>query len=90
MVRQNDRLQRVQSYQQTWKEDKDMKFILIATALNMQMSYATEAECIKAADMLKTQKIQSVCIPKGTTNSEEMFTNFFKMIEELSKKKVDH
>ena len=66
-----------------------MKFILIASALNMQMTYTTEAECIKAVDMLKTQQIESVCIPRGTSSSEEMFANFFKMIEELEKKKVD-
>ena len=66
-----------------------MKFILIAAALNLQVTYPNEAECNKAIEMLKTQEVVGICIPKGESRSEEMFRNFMKIIEELQKKSVD-
>ncbi|MEK9695812.1 MAG: hypothetical protein VW270_08605 [Candidatus Poseidoniales archaeon] len=66
-----------------------MKFILIAAALNLQVTYPSETECNKAVEMLKSQEVVAICIPKGETRSEEMFREFLEMIEALQKKETN-
>ena len=40
-----------------------MKFILIATALNLQFMYPSQEVCNIALDMVKEQDPKAICIP---------------------------
>ena len=60
-----------------------MKFILIAAALNLQMTYPTEDVCRMALEEVKAQDPKAICIPKGEDKSADMFNQFFKMVDKL-------
>ena len=60
-----------------------MKFILIAAAMNLQMTYPSEDICKQALDIVKEQDPKAICIPKGEDKSEDMFNQFFKMVDKL-------
>ena len=60
-----------------------MKFILIAAAMNLQMTYPSEDICKQALDIVKEQDPKAICIPKGEDRSEDMFNQFFKMVDKL-------
>jgi hypothetical protein len=60
-----------------------MKFILIAAALNLQITYPSEDVCKQALDVVKEQDPKAICIPKGEDKSEDMFNQFFKMVDKL-------
>ena len=60
-----------------------MKFILIAAAMNLQMTYPSEDVCKQALDIVKEQDPKAICIPKGEDKSEDMFNQFFKMVDKL-------
>ena len=42
-----------------------MKFLLIATALNLQLLYPNETVCNQALEKLKEQDPKAICIPAG-------------------------
>jgi hypothetical protein len=60
-----------------------MKFILIAAALNIQMTYPNKDVCYEALDVVKEQDPKAICIPKGEDKSQDMFNQFFKMVDKL-------
>jgi hypothetical protein len=60
-----------------------MKFILIAAALNLQVIYPTEDVCRTALKEVLPQDPKAICIPKGEDKSEDMFNQFFKMVDKL-------
>jgi len=60
-----------------------MKFILIAAALNLQMTYPSEDVCRTALKEVLAQDPKAICIPKGEDKSEDMFNQFFKMVDKL-------
>ena len=60
-----------------------MKFILIAAAMNLQMTYPSEDICKQALDVVKEQDPKAICIPKGEDKSQDMFDQFFKMVDKL-------
>ena len=63
-----------------------MKFLLIATALNLQLIYPSEKVCNMALDELKEQDPKAVCIPAGeqpVDRANEMFLGFIDMIKKL-------
>ena len=60
-----------------------MKFILIAAALNLQMTYPNQEVCQQALDTVIKQDPKAICIPKGEDKSEDMFNQFFKMVDKL-------
>lgn len=65
-----------------------MKFILIATALNLQITYPNENICNVALDAVKKHDNAAFCIPAGEDESDKMFERFKGMII-LHKKMVD-
>jgi hypothetical protein len=62
-----------------------MKFLLIATALNLQLLYPSETICKQALDELKEQDPKAVCIPAGqpVDDVDRFFQSFFDMIIKL-------
>jgi hypothetical protein len=65
-----------------------MKFLLIATALNLQLLYPSETICKQALDELKEQDPKAVCIPAGqpVDDVDRFFQSFFDMIIKLDEK----
>lgn len=66
-----------------------MKFILIATALNLQITYPNENICNVALDAVKEKDTTAFCIPAGEDQSDATFRKFFDLIQELQKNQVD-
>ena len=63
-----------------------MKTLLIAAALNMQLTYDDMAVCKQAQAELTKNSIQSICIPKGKdTRTDDMFETFTQMIQQIQK-----
>ena len=60
-----------------------MKFILIATAMNLQLAYSSQEICNKALDIIKAQDPKAVCIPAGEQPIETMMESFFNMVKRL-------
>jgi hypothetical protein len=60
-----------------------VKFILIAAAMNLQITYPTEDVCRMALEEVKAQDPKAICIPKGEDKHSEMFDQFFKMVDKL-------
>ena len=65
-----------------------MKFLLIATALNLQLLYPSETICKQALDELKEQDPKAVCIPAGqpVDDVDRFFQSCFDMIIKLDEK----
>ena len=65
-----------------------MKFLLIATAMNLQLLYPSETICKQALDELKEQDPKAVCIPAGqpVDDVDRFFQGFFDMIIKLDEK----
>jgi hypothetical protein len=66
-----------------------MKFILIAAALNLQMTYPDQAVCQQALDTVIKQDPNAICIPKGEDKNDDMFNQFFKMVEKMQNLEQD-
>ena len=62
-----------------------MKFILIATALNLQFMYPSQEVCNIALDMVKEQDPKAICIPAGEQPVDIMMESLFNMITKLEK-----
>ena len=63
-----------------------MKTLLIAAALNLQLTYDDMAMCRQAQAELQKNSIQSICIPKGKdTKTDDMFSTFMEMIVQIQK-----
>jgi hypothetical protein len=67
-----------------------MKFILIAAALNLQIIYPSEDVCKQALDVVKEQDPKAFCIPKGESKSDDMFDQFFKMVDKLNSQQYNN
>ena len=76
-----------------------MKYILIAMAFNLQVTYNDLSTCEEARDILRAeaplgQAGNILCIPAGIEQEdkiEKMFTNFIDLViklEELNQKKL--
>ena len=65
-----------------------MKFLLIATALNLQLLYPSETVCNQALEKLKEQDPKAICIPAGQPVDDvyRFFQGFFDMIIKLDEK----
>ncbi len=65
-----------------------MKFLLIATAMNLQLLYPSETVCKQALEELKEQDPKAVCIPAGqpVDDVDRFFQGFFDMIIKLDEK----
>ena len=65
-----------------------MKFLLIATAMNLQLLYPSEDVCKQALEGLKEQDPKAVCIPAGqpVDDVDRFFQSFFDMIIKLDEK----
>ena len=65
-----------------------MKFLLIATAMNLQLLYPSETVCNQALEKLKEQDPKAVCIPAGqpVDDVDRFFQSFFDMIIKLDEK----
>ena len=61
-----------------------MKFLLIATAMNLQLTYPTEEVCNMALKEIKDPK--AICIPapeQSVDRANQMFESFIEMIRKL-------
>ena len=65
-----------------------MKFILIAAALNLQMTYPSEDICKQALDVVKEQDPKAICIPAGETREQRFLSSFMNMVESLEKSRL--
>ena len=65
-----------------------MKFLLIATAMNLQLLYPSETVCNQALEKLKQQDPKAICIPEGqpVDDVDRFFQGFFDMIIKLDEK----
>ena len=63
-----------------------MKFLLIATAMNLQLTYPTEEVCKMALKEIKEQDPKAICIPapeQSVDRANQMFESFIEMIRKL-------
>ena len=65
-----------------------MKFILIATALNLQVTYPDETICKVALDAVKKHDTAAFCIPAGEDHVDAMVEKFQGLMI-IQKKMVD-
>jgi len=65
-----------------------MKFILIATALNLQMAYPDENICNVALDAVKKHDAGAFCIPAGEDHIDS-FVEKFQGLMIIHKKMID-
>ena len=65
-----------------------MKFLLIATAMNLQLLYPSETVCNQALEKLREQDPKAICIPAGqpVDDVDRFFQGFFDMIIKLDEK----
>ena len=62
-----------------------MKFLLIATAMNLQLTYPSQEVCQTALDNIKEQDPKAICIPAGEQPVETMMESFLDLIVKLEK-----
>tara|TARA_B100000683_G_scaffold40981_1_gene36305 strand:+ start:400 stop:618 length:219 start_codon:yes stop_codon:yes gene_type:complete len=62
-----------------------MKFLLIATAMNLQLIYPSQEVCQTALDNIKEQDPKAICIPAGEQPVETMMESFLDLIVKLEK-----
>ena len=63
-----------------------MKFLLIATAMNLQLTYPTEEVCNMALKEIKEKDPKAICIPapeQSVDRANQMFESFIEMIRKL-------
>ena len=63
-----------------------MKFILIATAMNLQLVYPSQEVCNTALEQIKEQDPKAICIPapeQSVDRANQMFESFIQMIKKL-------
>tara|TARA_X000001036_G_scaffold283232_1_gene263040 strand:- start:399 stop:605 length:207 start_codon:yes stop_codon:yes gene_type:complete len=60
-----------------------MKFILIASVMNLQMTYASEDVCQKALNVVKEQDETAFCIPAGADEAAIMFERFLDVMKRI-------
>ena len=65
-----------------------MKFILIATALNLQLTYPSEHTCNVALDAVKQKDSDAFCIPAPVDHVDELAEKMGALMI-LHKKMVD-
>lgn len=67
-----------------------MKFLLIASALNLQMTYASEDVCQKALNVVKEQDKTAFCIPAGADEASVMFERFLDVMRRMRDMKLEN
>ena len=71
-----------------------MKWLLISAALNLQITYPSQAVCNQALEQVKGQDMSAICIPAGEnmmeTQMNSVFTNFLGLVQELQKMELDN
>ena len=71
-----------------------MKWLLISAALNLQITYPSQAVCNQALEQVKGQDMSAICIPAGENKMEtqmnSVFTNFLGVVQELQKMELDN
>lgn len=63
-----------------------MKFLLIATAMNLQLIYPTAEVCNTALEEIKAQDPKAICIPapeQSVDRANQIFESFIEMIKKL-------
>ena len=60
-----------------------MNFILLATAINLEITYPNQEVCELALERVKTQDQSAFCIPAGINESDQMFDQMFDMIKKM-------
>lgn len=65
-----------------------MKFILIATALNLQLTYPSEDICNVALDAVQKKDAEAFCIPAPVDHMDE-FAEKWQGLMTIQKKMVD-
>ena len=60
-----------------------MKWLLIATALNLNVSYDTESTCRKAQEEIVNtySDVKVICIPAGMSQTEADIRSFLSMLD---------
>jgi len=65
-----------------------MKFLLIATALNLQMTYPSEEVCQKALEQVKQNDPTAMCIPAGEDRLDHTLDRFLNLVQNLQSQSV--
>lgn len=60
-----------------------MKFILVAAALNLQVTYPSDEVCQKALDRVLKNDPAAFCIPAGEDQTDQVFNRFFNLIKKI-------
>ena len=69
-----------------------MNFVLLATAINLEITYPNQEVCELALERVKTQDQSAFCIPAGINENDAVFDNMLDMVKKLQaleKKTVD-
>ena len=62
-----------------------MKWLLISAVFNLNMTYADEETCELAREKILAQDPKALCIPRGDSEHETLFDEFFEIIKRLEK-----
>jgi len=60
-----------------------MNFVLLATAINLEITYPNQEVCELALERVKTQDQSAFCIPAGINENDAVFDNMLDMIKKL-------
>ena len=60
-----------------------MNFILLATAINLEITYPSQEICELALERVKTQDQSAFCIPAGINENDAVFNNMLDMVKKL-------
>ena len=60
-----------------------MNFILLATAINLEITYPNQEVCELALERVKTQDEGAFCIPAGINENDAVFDNMLDMVKKL-------
>jgi len=60
-----------------------MNYILLATAINLEIVYPNQEVCEIALERVKTQDDSAFCIPAGIDKNDAVFDNMLDMVKKL-------
>jgi hypothetical protein len=62
-----------------------LKTILISTVMGLNITYPSMDVCKQALDQVQPHDPKAICLPAGENKQQQMFNNFFSMVEKLKK-----
>ena len=62
-----------------------LKTILISSVMGLNITYPNMDICKQALAQVQPHDAKAICLPAGENKQQQMFNNFFSMVEKLKK-----